>query len=69
MKWYEVRLMVGISEEEYKEWGTGCDETFHGPAGRLHDPEKEIYCFSCESVTEEQVLEVKYDIFDEYGGI
>jgi len=69
MKWYEVKLMVGVSEETYKDWDCGCDEIFHGPAGQLHDPENNVYCFYCEPTTESKMSEVKYHIFDEFGGI
>jgi len=69
MKWYEVKLMVGVPEEKYKEWDSQCDEIFHGPAGNLHNPEENIFCIYCEPTTENKVSEVKYDIFDEFGGI
>ena len=67
MKWYEVKLVVGISEAEYNEWDSSCDET--SVAARFHDPKSNIYCTYYAPTTENKVSDVKHNIFDEFGGI
>ena len=69
MKYRKVALIVGITEDESKEWDSQCDEIFHGPCGKLHDPENNWYVVEYDDCTKEELDKVKYDVFDEYGGI
>ena len=67
MKWYEVKLMVGIQEGTYKHWDCSCDEAV--VASQFHDPDNNVYCTYYAPTTENKVSDVKHNIFDEFGGI
>lgn len=42
MLWMEVTLLVGVTEENAAEWGSGCDQTF-ALGNEFHKEEKDQY--------------------------
>lgn len=57
-----------VPKETWKDWGSCCDETFHGP-GKLHDPEQGLYVVAYNEIKQQEFQLFKHKIFDKYGGI
>ena len=72
MKYMKVELLVGIPDEVAAEWGSGCDQTFHG-AGHFHKPEDEQYVITHTrgflNLTDIELQRLKTSTFTEEGGI
>ena len=66
MKYYLVTSILLIPDEIYSDWGSSCDETFHGP-GQLHTDRNCV--ISYKRVDKSFYEEHKNDIFTDEGGI
>lgn len=69
MKYYKLEILCPVREDDFEEWGCGCDMIFHGPAGTLHDPDQGINVVSCVQIDEKEFDEKKNKLFTEEGGI
>jgi len=69
LQYYELHLLVGVPKENLDDWGSQCDEIFHGPAGRFHDPENHVWVAHYNRTTEPWADLLKYKLFTEEGGI